>query len=64
MVFPPDGKRPVYCKSCRKKLFQTRQHAERKPVNKDELKKVLQAALEKNKEKKQGIIQPGETVYF
>jgi len=31
VVFPPDGKRKVYCKSCRKKLQRVRELTQRKP---------------------------------
>ena len=31
VVFPPDGKRKVYCKSCRKKLSNAREQAQQKP---------------------------------
>ena len=77
VVFPPDGKRPVYCKSCRKKLLQQReqrQSQERKVPNAGDLKKVLQDALADKSpqqrdptaagEEKRGVIGPGQTVYF
>ncbi|MBI1971450.1 MAG: type IV secretion system DNA-binding domain-containing protein [Candidatus Wildermuthbacteria bacterium] len=84
VVFPPDGKRPVYCKSCRKKLFKPKQQnpipprqtfsletaLKKEPVplhpnrNREDLKKTLQAVLDKRAEKKKGVIQPGETVNF
>ncbi len=60
VVFPPDGKRPVYCKSCRNKMQRKR---EEQPVSQPaasqqvrrapapgELKKALQDALEVKKE--------------
>ncbi len=68
VVFPPDGKRPVYCKSCRKKLLQQREaRLQPKVVNTSDLKKVLQDALaekENPSTQTKGVIGPGETVYF
>ncbi len=64
VVFPPDGVRPVYCKSCRKKIEQKKDISlsqavkeepvsfstkrKRKEVNQQELKKVLEESLEKD----------------
>ncbi|MEK7510192.1 MAG: CxxC-x17-CxxC domain-containing protein [Patescibacteria group bacterium] len=116
VVFPPDGKRPTYCKSCRKKLMLTKRapvregeerpprrdlggtislkealhhepqffHSQRrnerqgnvsKPQepNREALRQILREALAggpttKNPlergEKKKGVLQPGETIYF
>jgi len=63
VVFPPDGKRPVYCKSCRKKrptLFnagnratkeiQRRPFQEKKEVDKTGLKEALAQALLQRKD--------------
>ncbi|MBI2642620.1 MAG: type IV secretion system DNA-binding domain-containing protein, partial [Candidatus Wildermuthbacteria bacterium] len=98
VVFPPDGKRPVYCKSCRKKLKpppasiqpqqsqrvsletalqkgptlfnagtrtaregQRRPFQEKREIDKTGLKQALAQALE---QKKNGTIEPGETVQF
>jgi len=132
VVFAPDGKRPTYCKACRKKLNraaspQTDKPAEsqpkadnqagppqsseaglggetkppappaggtekvslqkvlgekpvlfhpqkkqerevekpkRKETNREDLKQVLQQALQSNKKEKSGVLRPGQTVYF
>jgi len=109
VVFPPDGKRPVYCKVCRKKRQQEREGAgfratppekpriqpqavslkeatssepvffqakanhdreqqKKKEVNRDEVRQALSEAVSQiqrqsaTREKKEGVIHPGETI--
>jgi CxxC-x17-CxxC domain-containing protein len=53
--FPPDGKRPIYCKTCRKKKLKDK--SEEKPKeNKlaSNLRKVIQEALHKENEEDSG----------
>lgn len=65
VVFPPDGKRPVYCKSCRKKLKRTTQPPSQEPPRESErrptqsppakrdtqgLQEILREALQKRHE--------------
>lgn len=99
VVFVPDGKRPTYCKACRKKLNRPSEKKEeskptekaslqkvlgekpvlfhppkkqerdtekpkRKETNREDLKQVLQQALQSSKKEKSGVLQPGQTVYF
>ncbi len=120
VVFPPDGIRPVYCKSCRKKIKrklkeqqqtetenkeavlsqekqesrqfslkdlaklqpipftpsrkpqQERENRPRKEVDIQELRRILEeevkpqssAPNENTKEKKEGLLHPGDTIYF
>ncbi|MDP3991114.1 MAG: type IV secretion system DNA-binding domain-containing protein [Candidatus Nealsonbacteria bacterium] len=91
VVFQPDGKRPVYCKPCRKKLQEPRQEPKkeepasppsilpfsssrnqkteqsrprRKEINLGELKEALKEGLADEGEKKEGEINPGQTIKF
>ena len=41
VVFRPDGKRPIYCKSCREKLKKTKEAKEESLVNKISLKEAV-----------------------
>lgn len=78
VVFQPDGKRPIYCKSCRKKLAKERESKEnessarRKEISLGELREALSEALKKrdlksepkHKNNQSGVIKPGETIRF
>jgi len=78
VVFPPDGSRPVYCKSCLKKIKKEKESA-KSEIDKKELKNAIKKAIEKKKEsdnikegnkkegsipKKEGVINPGDTIKF
>ncbi|MBI2644520.1 MAG: type IV secretion system DNA-binding domain-containing protein [Candidatus Wildermuthbacteria bacterium] len=77
VVFPPDGKRPVYCKKCRKNLRRVsekqssasvaaapRPEQPAKPKDgREELRKALKDALQGESSNK-GVLNPGDTVYF
>lgn len=48
VVFPPDGKRKVYCKTCRKKLQREKEQAETKgPVQKKQEQASLKEVMQK-----------------
>lgn len=68
VVFPPDGKRPIYCKSCLKKMEKEKKETldsqtspaekekpKRKEISLEELKKALQKSLPKTDENDQGL---------
>jgi CxxC-x17-CxxC domain-containing protein len=54
VVFPPDGKRPVYCKSCRKKLSRQREEKAEEPERQEERRD------EYIKEESSGILQESD----
>jgi len=80
VVFLPDPKRPVFCKSCRKKRSGTTQREQPISLNqafqkgptffhgakKPQGKSELKKVLEQvvGKKEQKGVINPGETVYF